>query len=181
MLNRKTNRLKGYDYSKGGAYFVTICVNNRTEYFGKIVNEKIVLNKFGEIVEKQWLWLSEQYDYVILDEYKVMPNHFHGIIIVVESFNRNGRDRSLQKNKSISSLVGAFKTTSSKQINLIDNTNFKWQKSFNDRVIRNEREFGNIQAYIRYNDMKWQWDIENKANINKDTEKYFSNIVQGIS
>lgn len=62
MLNRKTNRLKGYDYSKRGAYFVTICVNNRTEYFGKIVNEKIVLNKFGEIVEKQWLWLSEQYD-----------------------------------------------------------------------------------------------------------------------
>lgn len=72
MKQRKLTRLKGYDYSRTGYYFVTICTKNRIEYFGKIENGQMVLNQFGEIVQKQWLWLACQYPYVILDEYVLL-------------------------------------------------------------------------------------------------------------
>ena len=95
LLNRKPNRLKGYDYSQNNFYFITSCVENRICFFGKIVpvrtasdlsvqceitNGEMVLNEYGKIAEQQWYWLGEQYPYVILHEFVVMPNHVHGII-----------------------------------------------------------------------------------------------------
>jgi len=82
MKNRKPNRLKNYDYSRSGYYFVTICTYRRECYFGKILEGKMVLNKYGGIINEQWLWLDEQYQYVKLDEYCIMPNHLHGILII---------------------------------------------------------------------------------------------------
>ena len=80
--HRQSRRLKDYDYSSDGAYFVTICTENKTEYFGEIQNGKMILNEYGKIAQKQWLWLAEQYDYVKLDEWIVMLNHLHGILII---------------------------------------------------------------------------------------------------
>src|SRR3989339_1104347 len=82
ITTRKLNRLKGYDYSRGGAYFVTICAQNREESFGEIKNGRAFLNICGKIVSDQWLWLAERYNYVRLDEYIIMPNHIHGIVII---------------------------------------------------------------------------------------------------
>ena len=79
---RKTIRLKDYDYSQNGFYFVTICTKDRTEHFGEIKDESMIVNDFGEIVKQKWLWLNEQYSYMGIDEYVVMPNHFHGILII---------------------------------------------------------------------------------------------------
>ena len=105
MHNRKLNRLPGYDYSMTGYYFVTICTKGRREYFGTIENKTINLNEFGVIVTRQWEWLEEQYPYVELDQYVIMPDHIHGIIHIVG----NGRDRSLQKIKSLSELIVPLK------------------------------------------------------------------------
>ena len=77
---RKRNRLPGYDYSLLRWYYVTICIQNRVQYFGNVVNSEMVLNNNGRVAEKQWLWLGIQYDYVNIDEFVVMPNHLHGVL-----------------------------------------------------------------------------------------------------
>ena len=80
LHNRKPNRLKGYDYSQQGYYFVTICTKNMVEYFGKIQNNNMFINKYGLIVRKQWKWLEQHYEYVHLDEFVIMPNHMLSLI-----------------------------------------------------------------------------------------------------
>ena len=79
---RKPNRLKAYDYSTAGYYYVTICTYNRKESFGYIENNRIVLNEYGKITEKTWKEIPNHYPNVELDEFIVMPNHIHGIIII---------------------------------------------------------------------------------------------------
>ena len=163
MKERKKQRLVEFDYAMHGAYFVTICVQDMQCRFGKIIDGSMVLNEAGEIVKEQWNWLFDQYHYLQIDEFIVMPNHLHGIIHVVG----NGRDRSLQicKAKSIPELVGAFKTTSSKMTHLAGHTDFKWQKSFYDRVVRDEKELHLIREYITNNPLSWELD-KNNSDIN---------------
>lgn len=158
---RKSLRLKEYDYSKAGYYFITTCTKDRKNWFGKITNGKIVINKYGKIVIQQWVWLSNQYNYVKLDNFIVMPNHFHGIIIIESNAVGNGRDRSLQKVKSLSSLMGAFKTTSSKLIHNAGLYIFQWQKSFYEHIIWYDEELNDIREYIINNPLQWELDIEN--------------------
>ena len=161
LKERKLNRLTGFDYSNGGYYFVTICTENRINYLGNIVDGQMMLNAYGQIVEQQWIWLQKQYKYVQLDAYIIMPNHIHGIVIIDNVVVGNSRDHSLQektKIKSLSELIGAFKTTSSKLIHETGLKYFQWQKSFYDHIIRNERSLFRIQEYIRNNPAKWELD-----------------------
>lgn len=168
--NRKLQRLKEFDYSTDGAYFVTICTHNRENIFGEIQNGKMILNMCGEIVQEQWKWLGAQYPFVLLDEFCVMPNHFHGIIWINHDDVRNsrdhsaGRDRSVQdaKIKPIPELIGAFKTTASKRIHReTDCVDFSWQKSFHDRIVRNDDEMNRICEYILGNPQNWKTDKNN--------------------
>ena len=175
---RKTTRLKDYDYSKNGFYFVTTCTKDRAEHFGEIKDEKMILNNFGDIVKQQWMWLEEEYSYVDTDEYAVMPNHFHGILIIDSEQVGNGRDRSLQDNptkkiKALSELIGAFKTTSSKLIHQSGLSIFHWQKSFYDHIIRNDKSLDQIRKYIHYNPLKWEYDPENQNEISREQKKKF--------
>ncbi|WP_178049234.1 transposase [Chloracidobacterium thermophilum] len=80
--HRHSIRLKNYDYTRMGAYFVTLCTRNRTCLFREIVAGEMRLNEYGEMVAESWRWLATQYDYVELDEWVVMPNHLHGIIVI---------------------------------------------------------------------------------------------------
>jgi len=195
LRERKLQRLNGYDYSRNNYYFVTICTHKRIHFFGEIKDGEMILNEFGEIVKNQWLWLQKQYNYILLEEFVVMPNHFHGILII-NSDNlkrRNGQARSVHINGgnqdskegiessvysvhnnegenikilSLSQLIGAFKTLSSRDIHKLEeskynNKIFKWHKSFHDRIIRNEKELHNIMNYIKNNPFKWHLDIEN--------------------
>ena len=166
ILTRKShNRLSGYDYSQLNHYYVTICSNNHTEWFGEIQNNEMMVNDYGNIIKQQWEWLSKQYDYVELDEYIVMPNHIHGILIINNSI-RTGHDLSLHM-KSLSSLIGAFKTTSSKSIHQKCLPEFKWQRSFYDHVIRNDKSLYNIRKYIidnLYNRATDENNIKNMKN-----------------
>ena len=157
MPDRKANRLKEFDYTQSYWYFVTICVKEMKQYFGKVENEKMILNEFGKIVESKLEWLTKQYSYVDIDSYVIMPNHVHAIIILDTVDVGTSRDLSLQiKIKSLSELVGAFKTVSSKQIHLNGLPEFKWQRSFYDRIIRNEKELYWIRKYIDENPLKWE-------------------------
>lgn len=182
IIERKLNRLQGYDYSSAGAYFITINAHDREHIFGVINNGVMKLNEYGIILDRQWKWLFKQYDYIAPDEYVIMPDHFHGILHIVENGNvvgncatigngtvigndtsignsaviGNGRDRSLRANKikPLSELIGAFKTTSSKLIHETGKTDFRWQKSYYDRIIRDEEELNRIRLYIINNPVK---------------------------
>jgi len=87
--------LRGWDYSSPGCYFVTICVKNKECFLADIVDDKAILNEYGKIVESRWQWLKNQYHYVELDTFVVMPNHFHGLIRIIENSVGTGRDLSL--------------------------------------------------------------------------------------
>jgi len=152
-FKRKSNRLKGYDYSKNNKYFITVCVKNNVCCLGEIKNKEMILNEYGRVIERQWLWLSEQYPYVILHNYVIMPNHFHAILEIrrPSDFDLKLTDENKNKIKSISELVGAFKSTSSKHIHLLGFVNFQWHRSFHESVIPNETAFYNISNYIKNN------------------------------
>ncbi|MFH0988178.1 MAG: transposase [Parcubacteria group bacterium] len=158
IKNRKSTRLKNYDYTQSGYYFVTVCVQNRECRFGNIINGEMVLNEFGKIVEQQWKWLKQNFNFVDLDVFIVMPNHFHGILIIEPV--GNGLDRSLQP-LPIFNIIGAFKTTSSKLIHNSGLPSFSWQKSFYDHVIRRDESLNKIREYIVNNPLKWDLDREN--------------------
>ena len=96
---RKKIRLKNYDYSKPGYYFVTICSKNNENIFGHIENDKMILNKYGEIVEKTWTKIPEHFQNVELDEYVIMPDHIHGIINI-QTYVGYGHARTCKKNKT---------------------------------------------------------------------------------
>ncbi|MDD4995008.1 MAG: hypothetical protein PHW53_00840 [Patescibacteria group bacterium] len=161
--DRKLNRLSEYDYSQNGFYFITTCVNDRSHVFGCIHDGVMQLNKFGEIVKKQWLWLAEQYLYIKLDQSVVMPNHFHGIIIINNPIVGTGRDHDVGtgrdlslpgKIKPIPELIGAFKTTSSKLIHQMGLTDFRWQRSYYDHIVRCDDDLERIRNYIINNPIK---------------------------
>jgi len=121
----------------------------------------MILNEWGTIAKNQWYWLSEQYPYVILHAFVVMPNHIHGIIeINREHVVGTGRDPSLRqpKIKSLSELIGAYKTTVSKQIHLSGFMEFQWQRSFYENIIRDEKSFKTISDYILNNPNNWEQD-----------------------
>ncbi len=152
MKNRKRNRLREFNYSSDGYYFITTCVKNRKNYFGNIENNEMILNNFGIIVKNCWLDLPRHYINCKLDEFIIMPNHFHAIIII------ENNDNDLKRH-GISEFVRAFKTFSSKKINyLLNGEKFQWQKSYYDNIIRNEKSLSEIRNYIIYNPLNWKDD-----------------------
>ena len=171
--------MQGFDYSSNNIYFVTICVKDRKCCFGEIVgtarelsvqdfnhnsndsnhnkkesNFKMVLSKYGSIVQDRLQWLSSQYLYVEIHNFVIMPNHVHAVIEIDSLKTQNNE----VKIKSLSSLMGAFKTTSSKSIHKIGFLDFAWQRSFHDHIIRNEKSYKNIMNYIDLNPEKWHQD-----------------------
>ncbi len=129
-------------------------------HFGKVENSQMYLNEYGEIVDKQIKWLVERYPYLIMHNYKVMPNHLH-ILCEINDSEGTGRDLSVHeriKIKSISELMGAFQTTSSNKIHLAGNKDFKWHRSFHDHIVRDEVSFQRIYKYISDNPARWDED-----------------------
>ena len=97
LRERKLNRLRSYDYSQVGSYYLTICTKDKEEFFGGIRNGKMVLNKYGMIISQQWNWLFKQYLYINKDEYIIMPNHFHAVMQIIHMNGvGTGRDLSLR-------------------------------------------------------------------------------------
>ena len=155
--NRRSIRLQGYDYSGAGAYFVTVCTHNRACLFGDIEDGQMVLNDAGKIVTDEWMKSGEIRNEIELGEWVVMPNHFHGIVII-----RRG-DRPVAtmpgpRPKSIGSLMSGFKSAVTKRINEMRNTPGAklWQRNYYEHVIRNDDELHRIREYIPNNPVRWE-------------------------
>lgn len=179
----ESTRLKNWDYSDPGYYFVTLCTKGRICYFGRIVNSQIVLSEIGKIVFEEWKETEKKRRNVKLDSWIVMPNHIHGIIVItkkceypVETFRRNvstvrnvsGRDVSTTtklKPNSLGSVIGQFKSVCTKKIRQMGNDEFAWQSRFYDHIIRNGQSLNNIRQYIQYNPLRWEIDKNNPDSI----------------
>ena len=176
MKQRKATRLKDYDYSTCGFYFVTICTKDGKEWFGEIESGEMIFSRSGRIAEKCWIDIPAHFKHVKLDEFIVMPNHVHGIVNIVG----NAYMRSLPNRTKmlLSSIVQQYKSSVTRKIRYSCNHNrFQWQKSFYDHIIRTERSFNNIREYIKYNPLKWESDIENTININMSDREYYRKIL----
>lgn len=165
IKHRKPNRLKGYDYSNAGWYYVTICTHNHKSYFGKVTNGKMVLNSLGIIAKEYWEKIKSLHKNIELDYFVIMPNHIHGIIILNNAVGDAKFASPTDRTKmELSKIIQQFKrAVTIKNKAFIKYSNFKWQRSFYDRIIRNDYELYNIRKYIKQNPIKWELekDIEN--------------------
>ena len=169
--HRRSIRLKEYDYSQAGAYFVTICAWNRECLFGEIVNSEVVLSEYGLIVKQCWEELVYHYRNVKLNTYIIMPNHMHGIINIVDTATVGAGFKpaptAMHKRHGLPEIVRALKTFSSRKINLVRNTPGVpvWQRNYYEHVVRNEKDMQSIQEYIVNNPLQWETDENNPVNI----------------
>ncbi|MEO8399240.1 MAG: transposase, partial [Ignavibacteriaceae bacterium] len=162
---RKKNRLPNYDYSFPGYYYITICTQNKIHHFGNIKNEEMLLSKIGSISKSFWESIPKHFSEIELDEYIIMPNHIYGILIINDAGSADLfslQDKNDRTKMLLSKCINQFKGSVTRFINqkVIIN-NFKWQKSFYERIIRNERELFYIRRYIKQNPLKWNIEKEN--------------------
>jgi REP element-mobilizing transposase RayT len=174
-------RLPGHDYSQEGAYFITICTQNRQCLFGEIVDGEIMLNKFGELVKSEWQKTGIIRPNIIIDAFIIMPNHLHGILIINDDFccrdtlqrvstigrktNENNQIEQFGKptKNSIPTIVRLFKSITTKQINQIRQTPGipVWQRNYYEHIIRDTYDLSRIRHYIANNPKNWKNDEYN--------------------
>ena len=176
--HRRSIRLKGYDYTQAGAYFVTLCTWQRECLFGEIVGGKMQLNDCGRVLEEEWLHTAVVRPNVDLDAFVIMPNHMHGIIVICD--NPVGASRRLAPTDtsrrlaptgasprivagSLGAMIGQIKSITTKRINALRHTPGQavWQRNYHDHIIRSETALNNIRQYIAHNPMRWAEDEEN--------------------
>ncbi len=170
--HRRSIRLRGYDYTQPGAYFVTICTHNREPLFGQVEDGRMALNAFGRIVWEEWFRTAQVRPYVELfeDEFVVMPNHIHGIIWIVGKpvgatrrvAPTDGHPRGPAPG-SLGAIIVQFKSIVTKRINALRGTPGVpvWQRNYYEHIIRNERALRAIRRYIIENPRRWHLDRYN--------------------
>jgi REP element-mobilizing transposase RayT len=172
--HRKLNRWKKYNYSQDGMYFVTICTKNRLELFGDIKNEVMILNECGEIVEKCWNEIPNHFPSVLLDEFIVMPNHVHGIIIIsnndVAVNNTNIVGNNIVWNKIIGNNIVGNKIVGNKDFcSLRHDDDLPWQTKW-------ARSLSSIVRGFKIGVTKWC--RENNYNIFQWQKSYYDHIIR---
>ena len=151
----ESNRLKAWDYSSDALYFITLVTQNRDCNLGNIVNSEMILSDFGKIIETEWLKSFDIRNELFLDEYIIMPDHVHGIIIIGENaYNEPSAGEGPQYEK-LPVIIGSYKSAVSKLIHRSGRKDFRWQKSYHDRIIRDQHELESIREYIRLNPERW--------------------------
>jgi REP element-mobilizing transposase RayT len=160
--HRRSIRLKGYNYSSEGFYFITICTEGRRCLFGTIINGKMVLNDYGKIVDNEWQnTIKIRNGDVVLHEYVIMPNHIHAIIQIHRGVSHTPNEISHTPNeilhtpfqspsKTLGAIIRGFKGAVSKQIG-----KSIWQRNYYESIINDKQAFENISKYIRNNPAKW--------------------------
>lgn len=177
--HRKSIRLREYDYSQAGFYFVTICTQGREPLFGHIVDGMMVLNDAGNMVQTVWDDMPGRYPGVLLDEFVVMPNHVHGIVIVTTRIKTRAPTRGAPTGNDepdvgvplvgtlnhVGEMVGAFKSlTTVEYIRGVNENHWPcfprrlWQRNYWERIIRNDQELQDTREYICNNPAQWEWD-----------------------
>ena len=168
---RRSLRLKDYGYNCAGSYFVTICTYRRENLFGEIDDGTMHLNKYGEIVNECFQAIAKHFETTAVDEFVVMPNHIHGIVVFLDVGARHAVPiRSSQRfgkpiASSLATIVGSFKSATTRRINELRQTPglSVWQRNYHEHVIRNEQSLHRIREYIAGNPACWDVDRENPA------------------
>jgi putative transposase len=170
LHHRKSIRLKEYDYSQPGDYFVTVCTYKRENIFCTIVNESVCLSPAGDIIKRHWEEIPKYFENVELDEFIIMPNHIHGIIGLTEPVGAIHESplpmtQHQRRTMTLSKIIGRFKMLSAKEINLMNKTpgHHVWQRNYYEHVIRDDKDLNNIRDYIVNNPLQWHADEENPA------------------
>ncbi|MBE9111799.1 transposase [Nodosilinea sp. LEGE 07298] len=184
--HRRSIRLKGYDYSAAGAYFITICVFQRHCLFGQVVEGDMQLNEFGQIAAECWQAIPDHFPHIELDGWVVMPNHVHGILVAkdtcrgfaLQSPYANPGD-TLQNpltpvfgkmsSGSISTVIRSYKSATTKHINTLRDAAGTpvWQRNYYDHIIRDERSLQHMRYYITNNPVTWVDDQLHPCNPSK--------------
>jgi putative transposase len=167
---RRSIRLQGYDYTKSGAYFVSICSKNMDCIFGDISSGIMHLNQIGDMVNQCWHDIPKHFPHVELDSYVIMPNHIHGIIVIENHDNSFGakdfsplRKKDTRKvpagtSKTIGSVVRGFKIGVTKWVRQNTSIRDVWQRNYWEHIIRDEKDMNRIQEYIANNPAQWETD-----------------------
>ncbi len=175
---RRSLRLRGYDYSQPGAYFVTICTRNRLPLFGRVDQGRMLLNICGKIATKKWEQLDQRFPEIEIDEFIIMPDHMHGIVIISDVVRANHagaiheprQQDEIETNSPIARrrmtlpmVIGFYKMNTAKVINIANDTRGTpvWQRNYYEHIIRNEDALNRIRRYIQENPIKWPTDLEN--------------------
>lgn len=175
---RRSIRLRGFDYSQPGAYFITVCTHQRAPLFGDVVNGAMVLNAAGVIVDTVWRDMPNHFPLVALGEYVVMPNHFHGIVHIVGEkpvgaplvgaldAMGNVMGAPTRGAPTVGNVVGTFKSLATNAyidgVNRADWPPFHgrlWQRNYYENIIRNEQAYAAIADYIYHNPQRWHDDV----------------------
>ena len=192
---RKVIRLSDYDYSQAGGYFVTICTYNRECILGQVINGETISLPLGEKAKEFWQEIPKHFENVQLDEFMVMPNHIHGIIIIKDEtetrrgevsspeYDKNGGVTPPLQRPTLGQIVAYYKYQTTKLINQIRNIpgSSVWQRNYYEHIIRNENELYRIREYIQNNPLKWELDRENPLSVNFNLEHslYWRGIYEG--
>jgi putative transposase len=163
---RKNLRLRGYDYSRPGVYFITICTTKHRSLFGDVRGGQIICNDAGNAVAEIWANLPQRFPIVALDSFVVMPNHVHGVVV----FNNPGIKQNLGAASSapttlvaLGRVVRAFKSETAIRVNAILKTSGHpvWQRNYFEHIVRSGRDLDEIRQYIHDNPTRWESDPEN--------------------
>lgn len=171
-LHRRSVRLRGFDYSQPGAYYVTICARDRICLFGHISEGRMHLNELGKVVQEEWLKTPTLRPSLQLDAFVVMPNHFHGILIFGDKREPCGAGDATPPalpvfgkvmHRSLGAIVGAFKgAVTTRARALYKNSALEvWQKNYYEHVIDDQKDLDRIREYILENPSRWESDGEN--------------------
>ena len=168
--NRRSIRLKGYDYSRTGSYFVTIVSAGREPLFGHISGDDLVPSAAGLEVIAAWQALGDRFPTIALDSFVLMPNHVH-LVVTIDREDRGAETAPLRNGApdrpTLGQIVAFLKYESTKRINAKAGTVGArvWQRNYYERVIRNEAELALARQYIATNPLRWEQDHENPANV----------------
>ena len=163
LPKRKPTRLKNFDYSTPGAYFVTVCTHNRKCTLSRVVraiheSPEIQLTEYGKIVDRLINTIPQQ-SLATIDRYVIMPNHIHLVIMITDSDElRAIRESPLRGRSVISKMIGYIKMNASKEIHNRYGNEIVWQRGFHDHIIRNRNDYEKISKYIYENPIIWQYD-----------------------
>jgi len=173
---RRSIRLPQFDYTQPGTYSVTICTQPDAPLFGQIADATVRLNSYGEVVDECWRQIPNHNPLVQLDAFVVMPNHLHGIVVLVQDAPGRGTTCRAPTERfgqpvpgSLPTLIRSFKSAAARTINELRGRpgGRVWQRGYYERVIRNERELSAVRRYIVYNPLRWELDPEHPANQDK--------------
>jgi putative transposase len=172
---RQSLRLRGYDYTQCGAYFVTFCAWERRSLFGEILDGQLRLNALGSVVEEAWFVLPTHFPSVELDASVVMPNHMHGVVIIGVAAQHAAPSRPSPAKfavtpGSLGANVRSFKSAVTRRANELRMPFGAqlWQRNYYEHVIRNDESLDRIRQYITTNPARWELDAENPRRCGQD-------------